>query len=283
MCSLPQDFLLDPYTYNYLNSTFRRTGETPKSYEGHYITDVLAQKAYTLLDAAVGAEKPFFLTVAPIAPHADIQMTGSILDPDAVFKFDAPVSAERHEELFKDIKVPRAENFNPDKPSGANWLLQLPQQDPENVDWNDHFYRQRLRALQAVDEMVDGLFTRIKAHGILDNTYIVYSSDNGFHIGQHRLQPGKSCGYEEDINIPLIIRGPGVAKNETTTIVTTHTDLAPTFFELLGIPTREDFDGTAIPVTKVGNMLMLSTGGLLVARASLVVSNPFWIAGSMLT
>jgi hypothetical protein len=87
----------------------------PKSYEGQYVTDVLAQKAYTLLDAAVSAKEPFFLTIAPSAPHADIQMTGSILDPNAVFKFDAPVSAKRHEHLFKEIKIPRSENFNPDQ------------------------------------------------------------------------------------------------------------------------------------------------------------------------
>lgn len=103
-----------------------------------------------------------------------------------------------------------------------------------------------------MDELVDGIVTRLEEYGVLDNTYIIYSSDNGYHIGQHRLQPGKSCGYEEDINIPLIVRGPGVAKNYTTSIVTTHTDLAPTFFDLLGIPLREDFDGRAIPVTKPG-------------------------------
>lgn len=100
--------------------------------------------------------------------------------------------------------------------------------------------------------MVDGLIERVNQHGIMEDTYIIYSSDNGFHIGQHRLQPGKSCGYEEDINIPFIIRGPGVAANHTTDIVTSHTDLAPTFFDLLGIPQREDFDGTAIPVTRSG-------------------------------
>lgn len=97
--------------------------------------------------------------------------------------------------------------------------------------------------------MVDGVFARLEEHNLMDNTYIVYSSDNGFHIGQHRLQPGKSCGYEEDINIPLIIRGPGVARNQTFDLVTTHTDLAPTFFELLGIPLRSDFDGAPIPIT----------------------------------
>ena len=98
---------------------------------------------------------------------------------------------------------------------------------------------------------MDGLIRRLDAYDILDNTYFIYSSDNGYHIGQHRLQPGKSCGYEEDVNVPLIVRGPGVAANYTADgVVTTHADLAPTFFDLLGIKQRDDFDGAAIPVTK---------------------------------
>ncbi|KAI0009035.1 alkaline-phosphatase-like protein [Xylariaceae sp. FL0662B] len=242
------DFLLDPYTYSYLNSTFQHTGETPRSYEGEYLTDVLAQKAYNLLDDAVKAanDKPFFLTVAPIAPHANVRIS------DDSTEFTEPIPAERHKHLFQDEKVLRTVNFNPDKPSGANWLLQLPQQNQTNVEYNDHFYRQRLRALQAVDEIVDGLISRLDSYGILGDTYVVYSSDNGYHIGQHRLQPGKTCGYEEDINVPLIVRGPGIAANYTTDLVTTHTDLAPTFFDLLGIPLRDDFDGQPIPVTKAG-------------------------------
>jgi arylsulfatase A-like enzyme len=138
------------------------------------------------------------------------------------------------------------------QPSGANWVLDLPQQTHENVEYNDHYHRQRIRSLQAVDELVDDIFTKLEEYGILENTFVFYSSDNGFHIGQHRLQPGKSCGYEEDINIPLVIRGPGVAANQTTDMVTTHTDLAPTFFDILGIPTREDFDGNAFPITPGG-------------------------------
>jgi arylsulfatase A-like enzyme len=129
-------------------------------------------------------------------------------------------------------------------------VLQLPKQSQENIDYNDHLYRQRLRALQAVDELVDGLFQRLESHDLLKDTYVMYSSDNGYHIGQHRLQPGKSCGYEEDVNIPLIIRGPGVATNVSTDIVTTHTDLAPTFLELLGIRLRDDLDGRPIPVKR---------------------------------
>jgi arylsulfatase A-like enzyme len=64
------------------------------------------------------------------------------------------------------------------------------------------------------------------------------------------MQPGKECGFEEDINIPFIIRGPGIAKNITSDLVTTHTDLAPTILSLIGEPPRPDFDGLAVPVTK---------------------------------
>ncbi|PWY78993.1 arylsulfatase [Aspergillus eucalypticola CBS 122712] len=244
------DFLLDPFTYDYLNSTFQRDRDPPQSYEGEYSTDVLAQKAYRLLDEAVAAQKPFFLTVAPIAPHCNVFMNGTGLDANPKFSFSAPIPAKRHEHLFSDIKVPRTPSFNPETPSGANWIKTLKRQNDTNVEYNDHFYRQRLRALQAVDELVDGLFTRLKEYDILDNTYVVYSSDNGYHIGQHRLQPGKSCGYEEDINVPLIVRGPNVAQDVSTDIVTTHTDLAPTFLDLLGIPLREDFDGDPIPFTE---------------------------------
>lgn len=64
------------------------------------------------------------------------------------------------------------------------------------------------------------------------------------------MQPGKECGYEEDVNIPLFIRGPGIAKNVSTDLVTTHTDLAPLILNLIGEEPRPDFDGAAFPVTQ---------------------------------
>lgn len=74
----------------------------------------MSQKAQSLLRDAVIAEKPFFLTIAPIAPHGNIYMNGSALDDNSVFEHTAPVSAKRHEHLFEDVKVPRTQNFNPD-------------------------------------------------------------------------------------------------------------------------------------------------------------------------
>ena len=254
------DFLLDPYTYSYLNATYQRNQDPPVSYEGQYTTDVLAGKALGFLDDAVHGGKPFFLGIAPVAPHSNVQHnvldrindTFPPEDVDMRSFFSAPIPAERHAHLFPDAVVPRTPNFNPDVASGANWIKQQSKQSPENVEYNDHFYRSRLRALQAVDELVDSVINKLEKYGILDDTYIFYTTDNGFHIGQHRLQPGKECGFEEDINIPLIIRGPGVPKGHVSEIVTTHTDLTPTIVDLARGPARADFDGLNIPLTEDG-------------------------------
>ncbi|TEA13853.1 Arylsulfatase [Colletotrichum sidae] len=252
------DFLLDPNTYDYWNATFQRNRDAPVNHLGEYSTDLVAAKAFGFLDDAVDAGEPFFLGIAPIAPHSNVN--SSILLPvkgpedkvpvsDDKFRTNFPRAAKRHERLFAEAKVPRTENFNPDEPSGADWIRRQPKLSDENVDYNDEHYRSRLRALQAVDELVDGLVDRLERHGILDNTYIFYTTDNGYHIGQHRLQPGKECGYETDINIPLIVRGPGVPKGGVAEAVTAHVDLAPTILALAGAPLRADLDGAPIPLT----------------------------------
>ncbi|KAG6907810.1 hypothetical protein DXG01_007292 [Tephrocybe rancida] len=242
------DFLLDPFTYSYLNPTFQRNHDLPVSFAGQHTTDVTTEKALGFLNDAIAAKKPFFLTVAPIAPHADIESeSGSSA-------FTEPIPLDRHKNLFPDVKVPRTKNFNPDEkvaqPSGVSWIHDLPKQDEDTLEYNDHYYRQRLRALVGVDELVDKLVTRLEDAGLNDNTYIIYTSDNGYHIGQHRLPPGKTCGFEEDIRVPLFIRGPGVPAGREAESVTTHIDLAPTIFDLAGIPLRDDFDGTPLPVVK---------------------------------
>ncbi|BFZ65269.1 hypothetical protein YB2330_006432 [Saitoella coloradoensis] len=248
------DFLLDPYTYQYRNATFQRNREKPMSHKGQYSTDVLAAKTYGFLDEAVERyeeeSEPFFLAIAPVAPHSNVEFNSLDIINGPEFKTTAPLAADRHAHLFPDAIVPRTPNFNPDTPSGVNWIKKLEKQSENNVEYNDHFYRQRLRALQAVDEIVLNVTARLAEAGLLDDTYIIYTSDNGYHIGQHRLQPGKECGFEEDIAVPLIIRGPGVPKGEVVDgLVTTHVDLAPTLFSIAGIPLREEFDGTLIPLS----------------------------------
>ncbi|EXJ70853.1 arylsulfatase [Cladophialophora psammophila CBS 110553] len=246
------DFLLDPHTYEYLNASFQRNQELPVSHEGEYSTDVLARKAYGFLENAVSERKPFFLVIAPNAPHSNVKFEENWFNGSAsahTIVTTPPIPAERHKYLFPNAVIPRTPGFNPDEPHGVSWVSNLPKQNQANVDFNDEFYRDRLRALQAVDEIVDGVIARLTEHDLLENTYVFYSTDNGYHIGQHRLQPGKECGYEEDINIPLIVRGPGIPRGSSSDLVTSHTDLAPTFLSLAGGQTRQDFDGRAIPLT----------------------------------
>ena len=125
----------------------------------------------------------------------------------------------------------------------------MAQLNQTQVDYNDEFYRSRLRALQGVDELVDGVIKTLDQHGLLDNTRILYSADNGYHIGQHRLPSGKECGYKEDVNVPLIIRGTGIPKDAVTDQVSSHNDLASTIFDLYGLKPRDDFDDAPIPLT----------------------------------
>ncbi|KAM3422102.1 Arylsulfatase [Cercospora zeina] len=249
------EFLLNPYTYEYLNATFVRNHDgRPVSYEGQYSTDVISDMALGFLDDALNEyeqeNKPFFMTIAPNAPHSNVHMNTLI---DGNFSEGSntqspPVPAARHAHLFEDVVVPRTSHFNPENPHGVSWIEKLPRQNQTNVDFNDHFYRSRLRALQAVDEMIDAVFAKLDEAGVTEEAYVFFTTDNGYHIGQHRLQPGKQCPFEEDVHIPMIVRGPGIPRNWSTEIVTTHTDLAPTFVKLAGGVLEHGFDGQVLPL-----------------------------------
>lgn len=154
--------------------------------------------------------------------------------------------------------------------SGASWVHALPKLSSKKLEVCDTTYNHRLGNIAAIDDMVASLIQKLDSAKILDNTYIIYTSDNGFHIGNHRLVPGKRCPYEEDINIPLLIRGPDVAKGKNSTITNSHTDMAPTILKMLGVPLQGDFDGAPIAYTEAE---------LAGSNKSELVNVEFWNAG----
>ena len=214
--------------YNYTlneNGSLISYGRKPDDYS----TDVNTHKARQFIDRAAQDKQPFFAYISYFAPH------------------QPAISAPRHRHLFTQKQVPRTDSFNEadvsDKP---RYIRNLPQLDRAEQAEIDNLYQRRLRSLQAVDEGVASLIATLKANNQLDNTYIVFTSDNGFRLGQHRLPFGKETAYEEDINLPLYIRGAGIPKGKAIDELASNIDLAPTFAELTRAKLPKFVDGRSL-------------------------------------
>jgi N-acetylglucosamine-6-sulfatase len=187
------------------------------SEEEDFYTDVLAGQTTDFVRRAAPDSEPFFMYVAPTAPHGPA------------------TPAERHEGAFSEEEPYRPLSYNEedvsDKPSQIQETERISEEEASTID---DYYRQRLESMLAVDEMVGSLLEELEATGELENTYIFFTSDNGFEQGEHRLQKGKSQAYEESSRVPLLVRGPGVPAGVKTEKLAVNTDFAPTFADLAG-------------------------------------------------
>ncbi|KAB5515450.1 alkaline-phosphatase-like protein [Coniochaeta sp. 2T2.1] len=201
-----------------------------KFYPGEYSTDLVSEKSVEFLDEAAESSRRFLLFGMPIGPH------GQVWFPNATnpgIESEPPVVAEPHNTCIRTQSLGR-----PDGRLGLGSKLPqtLPRQNQTVVDYWDEFYRLRLRSLASVDDMINSIMSGLESHNLLDDTYVIYTSDNGFHIGRHCLQPGKTNCYEEDVNVPFFIRGPGVARDATVPHPTSHIDLTPTILDPTNTP-----------------------------------------------
>ncbi|KAI0021148.1 arylsulfatase [Xylariomycetidae sp. FL0641] len=219
------DSLLEPYIGDYNNPVFSANGERPVVYRGFHQTDAVRIKALDRLDRLTDdTETPFYLTITPYAPH----VSGS----------NPPVPATRHENAFANISVPRYANWNPAdeiQQQKSVYLKTLDLMNATQEAYADFHHRRRLQALLGVDEIVEDVVGMLDAKGMLDNTYVIYTTDNGYHIGAHRLPAGKALPYVMDSNLPLVVRGPGVPAGQTSKVASAHLDFAPTFLEIMGL------------------------------------------------
>lgn len=214
--------------YNYRlneNGTLVNYGSAPED----YLQDVLTARATSFITRTIASGEPFFVYFGSFSPHTP------------------STPAPRHTNLFTDTLAPRPPSFNEpdvsDKPLG---IQTLPLLTPEEIDAIDAQYRLWLQSMQAVDETIAGFVETLQATGQLTNTYIIFTSDNGYHMGQHRLAPGKYMGYEEDLRVPLYVRGPQVSVSQTMTYTASIVDLAPTLADVAGIPVPSYMDGRSL-------------------------------------
>jgi N-acetylglucosamine-6-sulfatase len=192
-----------------------------------YLTDVLAAHGARFIQQSAGA--PFLLEVATFAPHAPY------------------TPAPRDANALPDLRAPRSPAFDaePDA-NAAKWLTvhtPLTRTDVANIDRD---FRKRAQSVLAVDALIGRLQAAVAAIGAQDNTYFVFSSDNGYHMGEHRLMPGKMTAYDTDIRVPLIVTGPGVHAGISIDEVVENIDLGPTFADLAGADALPNSDGRSV-------------------------------------
>lgn len=192
-----------------------------------YMTDVLSGLAVRFIKQAAGT--PFMIEIATFAPHAPY--TPAPRDAAALPGLRAPHTAAF--DAAPDLKAPQ-------------WLKAhraLSDADSAGIDKD---FRKRAQSVLAVDAMIGALQAAVAAIGEQDNTYFVFNSDNGYHMGEHRLMPGKMTAFDMDIRVPLIVTGPAVPAATTIDAIVENIDLCPTFTELAGMLTSAAIDGRSL-------------------------------------
>ena len=206
------------------NGALVHYGATP----GDYLTDVLAAKGSAFIDQAAAAHRPFVLELATFAPHAPY------------------TPAPRDANAFPGLRAPRPPSFNRANVNPPPWLRGHPQLTPQQVAGIDAAFRKRAQSVQAVDDLIGRIEATLRARGLAQNTYVVFSSDNGYHMGEHLLNPGKMTAFDSDVRVPLIVAGPGVPAGRTISRITENVDLYPTLVQLAGGTSSPAVDGRSL-------------------------------------
>jgi arylsulfatase A-like enzyme len=245
------DPALDGGTYRYFDTTLNDNGRlTP--HQGVYQTTLLGELTRDELRAQVASPNPFFTWVSYVAPHQggprEPDDPRPILRSDGTTQtFQNPARPGRVRGRF-DADIPYAPGYEgeddvSDKPFFIRDLPRLTAAEQLAVREDA---RQRAEALSLVDRQVALTIRTLEQTGELDNTYVLFTSDNGFFLGEHRMRQGKLLPYEPSLRVPLMIRGPGIPAGQVRTDPFTMIDFAPTILAAAGVQAPPTVDGVSL-------------------------------------
>jgi arylsulfatase A-like enzyme len=213
------------YNYNLnQNHTIVHHGSTPAD----YLTTVLTGRGSAFIQKSAAAKQPFLLELATFTPHAPY------------------VPAPQDKNAFPGLKAPRTKAFNKLPTHAPPWLSSRTPLTATEKAHIDTAYRKRVQDVQSIDRMIGDLQAGLAEAGVAQNTDIVFSSDNGYHLGEYRLNPGKMTAFDTDIHVPLVVSGPGVRHGQKVAKVAMNVDLAPTFETLGGVTPAQDVEGHSL-------------------------------------
>ena len=241
------------------------TEEGKRSYPGRYVTDVITERALNWLENKRDKEKPFMLMVHHKAPHRNWEPANRhmskyadvvIPEPDNLFDDYATrgtaahkqdMSIEKTMNLTRDLKVEGESAMNPRYKKRASCFAENRPEGKELVKWKYQTYmKDFMRCTWAVDESIGRVMETLKKLGLDENTIVMYSSDQGFYMGEHGWFD-KRFMYEESFRTPLIARWPGRIKaGSVNTDLVQNIDFAQTFLDLAQAPIPDDMQGSSI-------------------------------------
>jgi len=228
-----------------------------------YITDVLTQRAVRFIERT--SDQPFFLLLAHKAVHPDaIQRDDGSVDKSIPMKY---IPAPRHAGRYADRAFPRRPNVTSDLNEIASPALRRAlryRASPEIArEFDDAFLdpgvsettiRRRAEMLLSVDEGLGRILSVLAERGVLDETALIFTSDNGFFFGEHGLSIERRLPYEEAVRSPLLIRYPPlVAAGARVEPLVSSVDLAPTILELAGVAVSDRIQGRSLVPLLAGN------------------------------
>ena len=182
-------------------------------------------------------EQPFYMQIDYTAPHGDFRQPAG------------PEPPPRYYNWFKGAKLPhdRAEGLDEgnvsDKPK---FIREAEHLTPSIKHTYKVYYDKQLEALRGIDDGVKEIIGTLAETGRLKNTYILFTSDNGFFFGEHRLIGGKFLAYEPATHLPFLIRGPGIKPGTQSGELAANIDIAPTVLDLAGVEPDKSVDGRSM-------------------------------------
>ncbi len=234
--------------YNY-HGVITNSFGTPTRHRGSYQTSLFDGESRSALDTLANGDRPFFMWVSYIAPHLECATESAVEGGSNCWH--APPPAPRDGGTFSSVQLPHNSSINePNMQDKGRFMQTLPRISAKRLQFLRQLRIQRIESLQAVDRAVAHLVTELKQKHEYRNTYLVFTSDNGVQLGEHRWQ-SKLLGYEPSVRVPLIIAGPGLPAGVVRRQEVTMVDLGATLAEMAGAKPGRLLDGQPLlPLAK---------------------------------